>query len=505
MRRFLQLCGIIILGFIIYAISSISLPHLVPPAPPPPDEVAQTPPPIIIPIDHGPSHATIEYGQVRTIKNNIGPLFTYIRYPHGGNATDDIITEWVYSKNEEFINGFEAVQEEVPTAIGEVNIHFDSYLIDNKYAGVRFSGEYAYTLASRPEDVVKVYNIDLTRGVILTNNEILDRSQLDLILELLRERTLAHHPDTSRYLGDIDESWLRHLVIGHEGIIVVLERLMVLPDTFPTLTVLLPYEDLGSALLIRTEPPLDAPPTPVPTPSPEPVPDPDDIEDPDEPEDDPVFIVPPQSGSIDPSRPMIALSFDDGPGVYTDKFLDLVEEYNVRVTFCTIGNLVNSQRAALVRAVSLGSEVIGHSWDHKNMAKLSADNVRQQIMDTSDLIASVTGADPVFLFRPPYGELSDTMREVSAELGFAMVNWNVDPRDWDTKDADSVYHAVLGAVSDGSIILSHEIYRSTLDAYARLIPELLLRGFQIVTVSELLYHRHGELTPGHVYYDGRVR
>jgi peptidoglycan/xylan/chitin deacetylase (PgdA/CDA1 family) len=209
--------------------------------------------------------------------------------------------------------------------------------------------------------------------------------------------------------------------------------------------------------------------------------------------------------NIDPSLPMVALTFDDGPSQHTTQILNLLERYGGRATFCVIGNMAESGREVLQRAVSMGNEVIGHSWDHKNMAKLSADNVRQQIMDTSDLIASVTGADPVFLFRPPYGELSDTMREVSAELGFAMVNWNVDPRDWDTKDADSVYHAVLGAVSDGSIILSHEIYRSTLDAYTRLIPELLSRGFQIVTVSELLYHRHGELTPGHVYYDGRVR
>jgi peptidoglycan/xylan/chitin deacetylase (PgdA/CDA1 family) len=106
------------------------------------------------------------------------------------------------------------------------------------------------------------------------------------------------------------------------------------------------------------------------------------------------------------------------------------------------------------------------------------------------------------MFRPPYGAVSDTMRDVAHELGFAIIYWSVDPEDWNTTDSEAVFDSVMQQTKDGSIILSHEIYKSTLIAYQRLIPELLSRGFQFVTVSELLSYRIGELTPGDVYYNG---
>ena len=178
-----------------------------------------------------------------------------------------------------------------------------------------------------------------------------------------------------------------------------------------------------------------------------------------------------------------------------------IKKYNIRATFCTLGNLVHTQSDALLRAVELDSEVIGHSWDHKNLAKLSAEDVKKQLINTSNVIEDVTGTR-VLKFRPPYGAVSDTMKDVAAELGYAIIYWSVDPGDWDTKDPDVIYNEVMKEVKDGSIVLSHEIYKSTLLAYERLIPELLSQGYQFLTVSELLQYKHGRLTPGHIYYDG---
>ena len=522
MRKFLQLCGILILAFVLFAISAVGIPHLMPAHEPAP---APSPTPIqeVVKNENEPYHATVEYGTSAVIKNNNGPLFSYIRYPQAGYSTDEIISDWAHGLYNDIAAEFASVQSEDSSAIGEINIHFNSYLIDNRYAGIYENGEFSYSLSIPPEEVVKTFNIDLSRDLILDNTDILDYSQIADVVALLYDRILLEHPNTDGFLGYVDESWLYHLVIGHEGIIVVLQRYMFLPESFKTLTVTLPYEDLGTALLIRNEPPLDALPTHNLTPEqPEdppdhpdedpldysdedpPLDDDDDDDEPpadDPPAHDPPADVPPQSGSIDPSLPMIALSFDDGPGIYTNQFLDLFEQYGIRATFCTIGNLVNTQSEALARAVSMGSEVIGHSWNHKNMAKLSADDVRKQLMDTSNTIEAVTGV-AVPMFRPPYGAVSDTMKDVSANLGFAIIYWSVDPEDWNTKDSDAVYNSVLQHVRNGSIILSHEIYKSTLEAYKRLVPELLAEGYQIVTVSELLHYKYGELTPGHVYYDG---
>ena len=488
----MQLCGVLLLAFTLFAVSAIVTPGEVRPPEKQPERPAETPDPVIR--EEVPYHAVIEYGTPEIIKNNSGPLFAYIRFPQAGNSTDRDISEWANRFYSDRLIEFQIRQEDEPGALGEINVHFDSYLIDSKYAGVYQSGDYSYSLLMPPEPVVVTFNIDLTANKILKNDDILDFSHTnDIIAPLLLDRLLTEHPRTDGYLNFIDESWLTNLVISDTGIMAVIEKGTFLPG-FDTLTVTLPYEDLGEALILD----IGAQPVQTPAPTPAPTPDPDDG-DPDD--GNPPTPPPPQLGDIDPTRPIIALSFDDGPGIYTDEFLDLFEEYGIRATFCVIGNLVNTQTDALARAVEMGSEVIGHSWDHKNLAKLTADDVRKQLIDTRDVIVSATGvATP--LFRPPYGETNDTVKEVAAELGLSLINWNVDPEDWNTHDSDAVYEAVLQQVKNNAIILSHEIYKSTLIAYQRLIPELLTLGYQIVTVSELIYFRDGGFEPGKVYYNG---
>jgi len=466
-------------------------------ADPPRVEPTPTPPPVIS-IDERPYHAVIQYGTSEVIKHNSGPLYTYIRYPQGGNPTDEFISNWArnlyFDINQEFL----LVRETESGAIGEINVHFDSYLIDNRYVGILQEGEYSLTLDPSivPEEILKIFNLDLSNNSFLESTQILDYSKSDSIIELLRNRTILEYPDTERHLGFVDMSWLKNVVIGNQGILVVLDKSSnLLPDMFDTLIVTLPYENLSDELLIRREPPLEVAPTPRPTPGQEDTTDPSE-DDPDDSEPS----VPPQTGRIDPSRPIIALTFDDGPGHYTDQFLDLFEKYGIRATFCVIGNLVNTQEDALARAVSLGNEVIGHSWDHKNLAKLTEDAAGKQITDTYNVIFDVTGTE-LKLFRPPYGAVNDSLRDISKELGFSMIYWTVDPEDWDTHDSDAVFHAVMNRVSNGSIILSHEIYKSTLVAYQRLIPELLSHGYQFVTVTELLnmHYNFDVFEPGEVY------
>jgi len=581
--RFLQFCGFLLLAAVILAASAVTLPHLMHTPEQPKAAPAQTPTPEIK--SDEPFHATIEYGTPEVLKHNNDPIHAYIRFPQGGFSTDEEISQWAQKVYDDFYIEFQSLLATEPSALGEINVHFDSYLVDNRYAGIFENGDFSYSLSIPPEVIVKTFNINLETDKFLGSDEILNYSLMsEIIAPLFYERMMIEHPQTEPHLAFIDESWLNHLVIGHEGIIVVLEKEKQLPDAFDTLTVTLPYDDLGSALLIRTEPPLAAPPIPAPLPGPAPDPsedhddvegpvdpdnepidlddtddeddpddtddeddpddtdgeddpddtddeddpddtddedDPDDTDDEDDPDDgddsddtddeeDPVdpddhdgstSDVPPQGDTFDPSKPVIALSFDDGPGVYTEKFVELFEKYNIRATFCTLGNLVLTQQDALEHAVRLGNEVIGHSWDHKNLAKLSADDVRKQLVDTSNVIERVTGTR-VQKFRPPYGAISDTMKDVAADLGYAIIYWSVDPEDWNTKDSDAVYNAVMHQVKNGSIILSHEIYKSTLVAYERLIPELLSQGYQFLTVSELLQYKYGRLTPGHVYYDG---
>ena len=208
--------------------------------------------------------------------------------------------------------------------------------------------------------------------------------------------------------------------------------------------------------------------------------------------------IPPGGGDIDPSKPMIALTFDDGPSKYTPQILDILERYGVRATFCVIGNLVDARKDTVKRASDLGCEIIGHSWDHRDLSRLSPEEIKRELDDTNAAIESATGISSR-LYRPPYGAINDKLKNVSAGLGYALI----DPLDWKNRNADTVYDAVMAGAGDRGIILSHDLYGSTVDAMERVIPALLARGYQLVTVSELMYYADITLEAGMVYNSGK--
>ena len=206
-----------------------------------------------------------------------------------------------------------------------------------------------------------------------------------------------------------------------------------------------------------------------------------------------------QSSEIDPSKPMIALTFDDGPGIHTARILDLLEQYGARATFCIIGGFAEPRRGLVARAFESGNEIIGHSWSHRSLTKLTSKEIKQEIMDTHAAIESIIGTAPK-MYRVPYGAINDKVRQISKELGFSIIGWSVDPRDWELRDADLVYNAIMDSATDGAIVICHDTYESTAEAIERIIPELITQGYQLVTVSELFKHRNITLEPGEVYH-----
>jgi peptidoglycan/xylan/chitin deacetylase (PgdA/CDA1 family) len=213
----------------------------------------------------------------------------------------------------------------------------------------------------------------------------------------------------------------------------------------------------------------------------------------------PIFAV--QRDGIDPSMPMVALTFDDGPSEYTLQILDILEQHNVRATFFVVGNRLASWSDTVRRAHSQGNEIIGHSWDHSDMTRLSESEIMSQLLNTNAAINSITGTAPNF-FRPPYGAVNNQLRRVSAELGFAIVNWSVDPADWRDRCSDRIYSDIIHRVRNKDIILCHDVYDTTVNAVERLIPELIAQGYQLVTVSELLSFTHDTLDAGRIYLNG---
>lgn len=193
--------------------------------------------------------------------------------------------------------------------------------------------------------------------------------------------------------------------------------------------------------------------------------------------------------TIDPTKPMVALTFDDGPSpAATNKILDTLEQYGAVATFYDVGYRAEQYPQVVQREAALGCEVGSHSYDHKDFSKLSAQQIKQDVERTYAAFA-VSGVKPT-TFRPPYGSLNDTVKQ---NIPMPIVTWSVDTLDWKSRNANSICNVVAQEGNlDGKVILMHGIYDSTAEAVARLVPQLLEQGYQFVTVSELIQYRHQE-------------
>ncbi len=201
---------------------------------------------------------------------------------------------------------------------------------------------------------------------------------------------------------------------------------------------------------------------------------------------------------LDLSRPMIALTFDDGPGRGTERILDLLSENGGRATFFVIGDLAGKNPNTVRQIAEQGCEVANHTWGHKKLTDLAQEDILQQIGDVNDMVETVTGTRPRLL-RPPGGEYNDVVLEIARQMDMALVNWSIDPKDWKRRDADAIYEAIMKDARDGGIVICHDIYNSTAEAMERVIPELTAQGYQLVTASELLGSREGGIQPGVAY------
>ncbi len=202
-------------------------------------------------------------------------------------------------------------------------------------------------------------------------------------------------------------------------------------------------------------------------------------------------------GTYDPNthKPRIALTFDDGPGEYTDELLDCLEANNVKATFFLAGQEVEYFQEPVKRMEELGCEIGNHSYDHPDLTTLSADNAASQLSRTDQLIQDLTGHIATVV-RPPYGSYNDTVAETAAR---PLILWSVDTLDWETQNADSTVQNVMDNASDGQIILMHDIFKESVDAAEIFIPQLLQEGYQLVTVSELAAAKGITLENGTAY------
>jgi peptidoglycan-N-acetylglucosamine deacetylase len=182
--------------------------------------------------------------------------------------------------------------------------------------------------------------------------------------------------------------------------------------------------------------------------------------------------------------PYIAITFDDGPhGVNTPRLLAMLRERKIRATFFLLGECVAENPEVAKEIVKEGHEVGNHSWSHPNLNKLSADSIRDQFERTHNVITQEVGVAPL-LMRPPYGNLSVQQRSLAhATWGYPTVIWDVDSLDWKHRNPAKTESIIMANTKPGSIILCHDIHKTTIDAMPSVLDKLLAKGFKFVTSS----------------------
>jgi peptidoglycan/xylan/chitin deacetylase (PgdA/CDA1 family) len=188
-------------------------------------------------------------------------------------------------------------------------------------------------------------------------------------------------------------------------------------------------------------------------------------------------------------RRVVALTFDDGPWPDTPRFLDVLEREHVPATFFQIGEQLSTYGGPVEHRMLADGDVIGdHTWSHPNVAG-AGPFAASQISTTAAAIRRATGGFAPCLFRAPYGAVSGSLISEARGMGFATIQWDVDPTDWARPGADAIYQRVVGAVQNGSIVLQHDgggNRSQTLAALPREIETLKSRGYTFVTVTDLL-------------------
>lgn len=180
--------------------------------------------------------------------------------------------------------------------------------------------------------------------------------------------------------------------------------------------------------------------------------------------------------------PRIALTFDDGPGPYTERLLDGLKERGVKASFFLIGRSVKEYPEAVKRMEEEGHLIGNHTYSHVKLKGLSPEETRREIQKTDEAVYEITGKHVAYL-RPPFGEWEEDL-----ELTYPVlpVMWTVDPLDWTTENVEEIVDRVVTQAGENDMILLHDCYDSSVEAALQIVDRLLAEGFDFVRVDELL-------------------
>ncbi len=201
-------------------------------------------------------------------------------------------------------------------------------------------------------------------------------------------------------------------------------------------------------------------------------------------------------------KKLIAITFDDGPSGVTGRLLDGLKARGAKATFFMLGSCASNYPSLVRRAYEEGHQICSHSYDHPALTTKTNDQVIWQMDKTDSILDGILGMDFEYTIRPPYGDINSRVLSVFKEKYHSpAIIWSVDPYDWQDRNSYTVANRVVSGSFDGSIVLVHDIYGSTVTGILSAIDTLKSYGYEFVTLAELFRRREKELTPGEkIYY-----
>lgn len=193
-------------------------------------------------------------------------------------------------------------------------------------------------------------------------------------------------------------------------------------------------------------------------------------------------------------KKIVALTFDDGPGPYTARLLDELKKRGVRATFYVLGTCVDRYPELIKRMEAEGHVVGNHSNGHKNLSKLSAAGIKKEMDTCADKIAKLLGHKPVVM-RCPGGNYDNKVLAYALNAGIPVTHWTVDTRDWESRNVGAILGIAFSedGIKNGSVVLMHDIYETSVDAAIQMMDRLQKEGYTFVTVPELIYTKNNKV------------
>lgn len=390
---------------------------------------------------------------VETIIENKNNIIAALTYPTTGiSKLDKEIQKYVEESYDAFkmeYSSFYTLAKE-----SEFNLDYQYWVVDHRYHNIILETFINSSSLAHPIHEIKTFVYDAKKNTIITVEDFLGKQKATNVLPLLKQQLIEKYKECiilealdSEITGDFKNA---QFTITHENLTFHFDPYKVTSGNCGIIKVDIPLSKLDIQFEKTTSK-----------------------------EKDIVSIN--RERVIDPNKPVVAITFDDGPSKYTWEILTLLQEYNANGTFFVLGNKAKAYQETLQEALKQGNEIGNHSYNHKWLTRLDVEDFKEQIDKTQSLIQELTGYTPALL-RPTYGSVNKKIRN-STDL--KVVLWDVDSLDWKIKDSKKIASRVLKDVEDMDIILFHDTHKRTIEALKIILQELQNKEYQFVTVSEL--------------------